>query len=446
MARPTPTKAAPSKPASPPPARAEGQSPAPPTPFQSEGRAGGRDSPAQSPLVLLEATPAPSPGGVIKVAHPSPLGLLQAPGEADEVSEIMSLAGSPEWAEREAALKRLAVLCSGDSPAVYSRAEAGELWDRAMAVLGPLLKDKVTPVYLAALVALEAATARCAGQVALARAREDLARAALPTLLHRVGNVHARIRAETVAVLASLSGLVGAAFVAGHLLQPVPEGKGRAPHLTGRAEAMLAVLKAAPGRGQGDEVAEVRPRVVGMAREGLLGGDDKLRKAAGRVAVTLYRQARRGGESFDVAAVTGGLNPALARALHRHMRAVDEELGLPALAPAETAPEFKSALPGDRPRALPVPGAGGEGGAALPPRRPGALQPLGRPAPRPGAVNVGEWVGGPDAGPGSPGGTACGELGAGWGADQTGPLPSSTLPRVLDDTDEALMDAILAGQ
>lgn len=164
-----------------------------------------------------------------------------------------------------------------------------------------------------------------------------------------------------------------------------------------------------------------RPAVINLVRKGLEHTDDKLRRASGRLAVHLYRESRSAGETVDVSQLTGGLNPALTRALHRHMHAVDAELGLPSLVPEDDAPVAKSALPEDRPT------------ASLPPvaRRPGALKPI-----KSKAV-------------GAPGGVLAGVMG--WGlnegekADGTSEMWSTvgSLPKVLDDTDEALLEAML---
>ena len=206
----------------------------------------------------------------------------------------------------------------------------------------------------------------------------------------------------------------------------------------------------------------MRDGALAIARDGLVHQDDKLRRAGGRLAVLLYRDARVANVAFgDVAGLTRDLNPALRRAVLKRMREVDAQLRLPTVVPADAAPAPRSALPEDRPRARPAAPAGG---ARLPPMPLRSLSNRahdpaapGAPAPLPLAPFSRRWASGIASNEveaeqadwptderlarlGSTGRTAAGdsELEA---ADCDG--GAVALPQVLDDTDEALMEAML---
>lgn len=132
---------------------------------------------------------------------------------------------SDNWTQREAALKRLAEECR-----TTTSGNESALWSKTVGAVARLVRDKVTPVFLASSAALQAAALRCGSSIA----RDDLLdglRKVLPALLHRTGNVHSRIRAECVSTFSALSRATGPAFIVDSLVVDVPQGKQLAPHL-----------------------------------------------------------------------------------------------------------------------------------------------------------------------------------------------------------------------
>ncbi|KAG2448917.1 hypothetical protein HYH02_006265 [Chlamydomonas schloesseri] len=250
---------------------------------------------------------------------------------------------SPDWKTREHALH--AVTRNLGNARWNAERAPEDIWNTVSSLLDKALKDKVAPLFHAALELLSTLVASYAPQLkysVLTQGLEPL----MPTLLHRVGNNNSRIQETSIQALLTLANQpsLGLAFLAPHALSPIPkksqQGSAAASQMSGRLELITCMLnvqvqqqlgfgtagRVGPGGGAPPNVLSDE-EVVKFARPALDMPDDKVRTAAVRVVAEVYRNRKANGQPFEVEKMLGaGVKPALLQVLHRRFAEVDEEI------------------------------------------------------------------------------------------------------------------------
>lgn len=124
-----------------------------------------------------------------------------------------------DWVARVSALEKLEQEMKS-----CPEEDLGAQWASAVVVLDEMVRDKLTPVFLASLSALQTAVGRCCRIVGEDTARDDLRRIT-PALVARAGNISARVRGDTIAALCALGRGLGCDYVLQQLLDHKGKGK-----------------------------------------------------------------------------------------------------------------------------------------------------------------------------------------------------------------------------
>ncbi|KAG2485535.1 hypothetical protein HYH03_015705 [Edaphochlamys debaryana] len=249
-----------------------------------------------------------------------------------------------DWKTREHALQ--AVTRSLGNARFNAEHAPEDIWKTTCLLLDRALKDKVAPLYHAALELLAMLVSTYAGQLkkeVLTSCLEPL----MHTLLHRVGNNNSRIQEASIQALLTLANQppLGLGFLAQHALSPIPkkssQGAAATAQMAGRLELITCMLNVQAQQQMGFGVAgrSSNPQialnanaidgeeVVRFTRPALDMPDDKVRTAAVRVVAEVYRSRKASGHPFEVEKLLGaGVKPALLQVLHRRFAEVDEEV------------------------------------------------------------------------------------------------------------------------
>ncbi|KAG2432807.1 hypothetical protein HXX76_008541 [Chlamydomonas incerta] len=250
---------------------------------------------------------------------------------------------SPDWKTREHALH--AVSRNMGNARWNAERSPEDIWNTVSSLLDKALKDKVAPLFYAALELLSTMVASYAPQLPYSVLTQGL-EPIMPTLLHRVGNNNSRIQETSIQALLTLANqpALGLAFLAPHALSAIPkksqQGSAAASQMSGRLELITCMLnvqvqqqlgfgtagRVGPG-GSAPKNALSDEEVVKFARPALDMPDDKVRTAAVRVVAEVYRNRKANGQPFEVEKMLGaGVKPALLQVLHRRFAEVDEEI------------------------------------------------------------------------------------------------------------------------
>ena len=291
------------------------------------------------------------------------------------------------------------------------------------------IRDKVVPVYFSSLETLKTLFSALLPDIGNDVAYEAVNRL-VPVLMHRVGNLNARIHtgaSQTLMFLAS-ERRIGPQVVGPYALAAFKKSRSQSNMYIGRLDLVQQMLKSFSST-QGLSVGSV----MAFSAAALDSPDDKLRKAAVKVVCEVYRLQRMAGGDIDDKYLVN-LKPAVLKKLQAKFAEIDG--GAPVEGPASTSSARKHLAPlEDVPIRRNIPNGGASSssskGKNKPPRSDSTQHKKLRREDLPGVFSPG------------PMDESIGSLMA-TRRKPFNPNPASTR-RVFDDTDEGLMNDILFG-
>eukprot|EP00798_Chlamydomonas_sp_ICE-L_P004082 gene4082-14182_t len=235
---------------------------------------------------------------------------------------------SGNWKDREEGLSAIGRILNDSK--FTSCHDASQTYTVSVQITSRSLKDKISPIFHASLqllliiisaygLKLPAATLRPVMDVVLA------------TLIHRCGNLNTRIHESSLDAIVSIAGYpnFGVAYVSPFALAPVPKvakDANASAQMYGRLvllSAMLSTLSTGkPNEGLGLQ------ETLSFAKQGLEMPDEKVRQAAIKVCVDMYRLRRSIGADLEIEKYLGPVKPALLQVLQRKFAEASVEVGV----------------------------------------------------------------------------------------------------------------------
>ena len=329
------------------------------------------------------------------------------------------------WGDRDESLK--AIRGNLENPSFLAKHDNILVWNTTVEILCSSLKDKVVPVYFSSLETLKTLFTALGPDIGNDVLYEAVSRL-VPVLMHRVGNLNARIHAgasQTLMFLAS-ERRIGPQVVGPYALAPFKKSRSQSNMYIGRLDLVQQMLKKFSST-QGLSVGSV----MTFSAAALDSPDDKLRKAAVKVVCEVYRLQRMAGSEIDGKYLVN-IKPAVMKKLQAKFAEIDG--GAPVEAPSSSTRKSLAPL-GDVPLGHNLPNGGTSSsssskGKNKPPRSDASTHKKLRREDLPGVFSPG------------PMDESIGDL----MATRRKPFnPNPPKRGVFDDTDEGLMNDILYG-